>query len=91
MCLLGIPTRSRVEKIEAKAPVVQVTPVVKGPVVRELPLEKLIARHGGIRRNLVKTTQENPYVERTGYISAANGENGWFCVFDRSRRDGDPR
>jgi hypothetical protein len=31
---------SRVEKIEAKAPVVQVTPVVKGPVVRELPLEK---------------------------------------------------
>jgi hypothetical protein len=26
---------SRVEKIEAKAPVVQVTPVVKGPVVRE--------------------------------------------------------
>jgi hypothetical protein len=36
----------------------------------------------------VKTTQENPYVERTGYISAANGENGWFYVFDRSRRDG---
>ena len=36
----------------------------------------------------MKTTQENPYVERTGYISAANGENGWFCVFDRSRRDG---
>ena len=31
---------SRVEKIEAKAPVVQVTPVVKGPVARELPLEK---------------------------------------------------
>ena len=30
---------SRVEKIEAKAPVVQV-PVVKGPVARELPLEK---------------------------------------------------
>ena len=28
----------RVEKIEANAPVVQVTPVVKGPVVRELPL-----------------------------------------------------
>jgi hypothetical protein len=31
---------SRVEKVEAKAPVVQVTPVVKGPVVREPPLEK---------------------------------------------------
>ena len=30
---------------------------------------------------------QNPYVERTGYTSAANGENGWFFVFDRSKRD----
>jgi hypothetical protein len=30
---------------------------------------------------------KNPYTERTGYISAANGENGWFCVLDRSKRD----
>jgi hypothetical protein len=31
----------QVERIEVpKTPVVQVTPVVKGPVVRELPLEK---------------------------------------------------
>ena len=32
-------------------------------------------------------TSENPYTERTGYTSAANGENGWFCVFDRSKRN----
>jgi hypothetical protein len=32
-------------------------------------------------------TPKNPYIERAGYISAANGENGWFCVFDRSKRD----
>jgi hypothetical protein len=35
----------------------------------------------------MKTTSINSYIERTGYISAANGENGWFCVFDRSKRD----
>jgi hypothetical protein len=35
----------------------------------------------------VRTTQENSYIELTGYISAAHGANGWFCVFDRSRRD----
>jgi len=35
----------------------------------------------------VRTTKENPYIERTGYISAVHGANGWFCVFDRSRRD----
>ena len=33
------------------------------------------------------TTKANPYIERTGYIWAANGVNGWFCVFDRSKRD----
>jgi hypothetical protein len=32
-------------------------------------------------------TPKNPYTERTGYIWATNGENGWFCVFDRSKRD----
>jgi hypothetical protein len=39
MCLLEIPTslRVRTAKIETKAPVVQM-PVVKGPVVRELPV-----------------------------------------------------
>jgi hypothetical protein len=30
---------------------------------------------------------KNPYTERRGYIWAASGENGWFCVFDRSKRD----
>jgi hypothetical protein len=30
---------------------------------------------------------KNPYTERPGYICAASGENGWFCVFDRSKRD----
>jgi hypothetical protein len=25
-------------------------------------------------------TKYNPYTERTGYIWAANGVNGWFCV-----------
>jgi len=35
----------------------------------------------------MRTTNENPYTDRTGYISAADGENGWFCVFDRSKRD----
>jgi hypothetical protein len=24
---------------------------------------------------------------RTGYVLAANGENGWFCVFDKGKRD----
>jgi hypothetical protein len=33
------------------------------------------------------SSQNNPYVQRTGYVLAANGENGWFCVFDRSRCD----
>jgi hypothetical protein len=32
-------------------------------------------------------TPQNPYIERTGYTSAANGENGWFCVLDRSKCD----
>ena len=39
--LLEIPTRSdrRVERTEVpKAPVVQAMPIVKGPVVRDLPL-----------------------------------------------------
>ena len=31
-------------------------------------------------------TSNNPYTVRTGYISAAHGENDWFCV-DRSKRD----
>jgi hypothetical protein len=35
----------------------------------------------------MRTTKINPYIEQIGYISAANGENGWFCVFDRSKRD----
>jgi hypothetical protein len=35
----------------------------------------------------MKTTSINRYIERTGCITAANGENGWFCVFDRSKRD----
>ncbi|HEY0802278.1 MAG TPA: hypothetical protein VGD54_15680 [Steroidobacteraceae bacterium] len=29
----------------------------------------------------------NPFTQRTAYVLAANGENGWFCVFDRSMRD----
>jgi len=32
-------------------------------------------------------TPKNPYAERTGYIYAAHGQNGWFCVFDRQKRD----
>jgi hypothetical protein len=35
----------------------------------------------------MRATNDNPYIERTGYISASQGENGWFCVFDRSKRD----
>jgi hypothetical protein len=29
----------------------------------------------------------DPYTKRTGYVLAANGKNGWFCVFDRRKRD----
>ena len=29
------------------------------------------------------TAPRNPYTDRTGYIYAAQGENGWFCVFDK--------
>ena len=32
-------------------------------------------------------TSKNPYIELAGYIYAAHGENGWFCVFDREKRD----
>lgn len=35
----------------------------------------------------MRTANENPYTKRTGYISASQGANGWFCVFDRSKRD----
>jgi len=30
---------------------------------------------------------KNSYTKRTGYVHAAHGENGWFCVFDRRKRD----
>ena len=33
------------------------------------------------------STPNNPFTQRAGYVLAANGENGWFCVFDRSKRD----
>jgi hypothetical protein len=35
----------------------------------------------------MRTTKPNPHTERTGYVWAANGVNGWFCVFDRSKWD----
>ena len=37
--------------------------------------------------SLPMNISKNPYTQRTGYISAVNGENGWFCVLDRSKRD----
>jgi hypothetical protein len=30
---------------------------------------------------------KDPYTKRAGYVIAASGENGWFCVFDRSKLD----
>ena len=33
------------------------------------------------------SSPNDPYTQRTGYVLAANGGNGWFCVFDRSKRD----
>jgi hypothetical protein len=30
------------------------------------------------------SSPNDPYTQRTGYVLAANGENGCFCVFDRS-------
>jgi hypothetical protein len=28
-----------------------------------------------------------PYIKRIGYVIGANGQNGWFCVFDGSKLD----
>jgi len=54
---------------------------VPRPLVPPCKLSKLLTHWS------CDVTENNPYIERTGYVSAANGENGSFCVFDRSKRD----